>query len=77
MQHAKTRLVLLKWDSELLFYSTRVCLYLSFDKLFMFLSHTNPKLCVLVNAIVLDICKITEPRKKQLKVEILHDFKEF
>ena len=43
----------------------------------MFLGHTNPKLCVLVNAIVLDICKITEPRKKQLKVKILHDFEEF
>ena len=43
----------------------------------MFLGHTNPKLCVSVNAIVLDFCKITEPRKKQLKVEILHDFKEF
>ena len=43
----------------------------------MFLGHNNPKLCVLVNAIVLDFCKITEPKKKQLKVEILHDFKEF
>ena len=77
MQHAKTRLYSLKWDSELLFYSTRGCLQLLFDILFMFLGHTNPKLCVLVNAIVLDICKITEQRKKQLKVEILHDFKEF
>ena len=43
----------------------------------MFLGHTNPKLCVSVNAIVLDFCKINEPRKKQLKDEILHDFKEF
>ena len=49
----------------------------SFDILFMFLGHTNPKPCVSVNAIVLDFCKITELRKKQLKVEILHDFKEF
>ena len=38
----------------------------------MFLGHTNPKLWVSVNAIVLYLCKFTEPRKKQLKVEILH-----
>ena len=45
----------------------------------MFLGHTNPKLWVSVNAIVLDVYKITEPRKKQLKVEILHatSIKEF
>ena len=43
----------------------------------MFLGCTNPKLCVCVNPIVLDFCNITEPRKKQLKVEILHDLKEF
>ena len=72
MQHAKTRPFSLKWDSDLLYYSTRVCLWLSFDILFMFLVHTNPKLWVEVNAIVLDLCKITELRKKQLKVENLH-----
>ena len=43
----------------------------------MFLDHTNPKLCVSVNAIVLDLGMITEPRKKQPKVEILHALKEF
>ena len=77
MQHAKTRLFSPKWDSELLFYSTRGCLLLYFDILFMFLGHTNPKLCVLVNAIVLYVCKLTELRKKQLKVKISHDLKEF
>ena len=41
----------------------------------MFLSHTNPKLCVLVNAIVLDICKITELKKKAAKKKFLQ--KEF
>ena len=77
MQHAKTRLFSPKWDSELLFYSTRGCLLLSFDILFMLLGHTNPKLWVAVNAIVLYVCKLTELRKKLLKVEILHDLKEF
>ena len=43
----------------------------------MFLAHTNPKLCLSVNAIVLDLCKTIKPRKKQLKVEILHNLKEF
>ena len=43
----------------------------------MYLGHTNPKLCVSVNAIVLDLCKITEPRKSSKKVEILHNLKEF
>ena len=43
----------------------------------MFLGHINPNLWVSVNAIVLDLRKLTEPRKTQLKVEILHDFKEF
>ena len=28
-------------------------------------------------ALVLNLCKITEPRKQKFKVEILHDFKEF
>ena len=43
----------------------------------MFLGLTNPKLWVSVNAVVLDLCKITELRKKQLKVELLHALKEF
>ena len=51
---------------------------LSFDTLFMFLGYIiNTKLWVSVNAIVLDFCKHTEPRKKQLKVQILHKLKEF
>ena len=77
MQHAKTRLFSLKWDSELLYYSTKGCLQLSFDLLFMFLGYTSPKLCVSVNAIVVNLCKIIELRKGQLKVEILHNLKEF
>ena len=36
----------------------------------MFLGHTNPKLCVKANAIVVNLCKITEPKKRQLKVEM-------
>ena len=43
----------------------------------MFLGHTNPKLWVIVNAVVPDLFKITEPRKKQPKVETLHALKEF
>ena len=43
----------------------------------MFLGDNSPELCVLVNAIVLDLCKITEPRKKQLNVKILHALKPF
>ena len=43
----------------------------------MFLGHTNPKLCISVNAIVTNLCKITTQRKKQLKVEILHNLKDF
>ena len=77
MQHAKSRLFSLKWDSELLYNSTRGCLLLSFDILFMFLGHTNPKLCVSVNAVIFNLCKITVSRKKQLNVGILHNFKEF
>ena len=41
------------------------------------LGHTNPNLLVSVNAIVLKLCKITEPRKKQLNVENLCALKEF
>ena len=37
---------------------------------------TNTKLCVSVNAVVCDLCKITEPRKKE-KVYILHNLQEF
>ena len=43
----------------------------------MCLCLTNPKLCSSEQAVVLNICKITEPRKRKLKVEILHDLKEF
>ena len=43
----------------------------------MFLGHTNPKLGKSINAIVVNLCKITVLRKKQLKVEILHNLKEF
>ena len=73
MQHAKTRLFSLKCYSELLCYSTRGCLKLSFDILFMFLDHTNPKLCVSENDIVVNLCNINKPRKNQMKVEILHN----
>ena len=43
-----------------------MCLYLS-----------NPKLCCPEQAVVHNLCKITEPRKRKLKVEILYDLKEF
>ena len=42
----------------------------------MCLCLTNPKLCSSEQAVVLNISKITEPRKQKLKVEILHDLKE-
>ena len=65
MQHAKTRLFSLKWDSELCINQLiRVDLKLLFDILFMFLGHINPKLWDPVNAIVVNLHKITEPRKK-------------
>ena len=38
---------------------------------------SNPKLCSSEQAVVLNICKINEPRKRKLKVETLHDLKEF
>ena len=41
----------------------------------MFLGHTKPKLWVSLNAIVLDLGKITETRKKQFIDEILHNLK--
>ena len=37
----------------------------------------NPKLCSSEQAVVHNICKITELRKRKLKVESLHDLKEF
>ena len=33
--------------------------------------------CFLEQAVVITLYKITEPRKRKLKVEILHDLKEF
>ena len=77
MKHAKIRLFSLKWDSELLYFSTRGWfLQLSFDILLMFLGHTNPKLCLSVTAIVVNSSKITKLRKKQLKVKILQNISE-
>ena len=43
----------------------------------MLLGHNILKLWLSVNAVVLDLCKITEPRKQQLKVEISHAEKNF
>ena len=43
----------------------------------MCLCLTNPKLCSSEQAVVLILCKMTEPRKRKLQVEILHDLKEF
>ena len=43
----------------------------------MFLGHTNLKLCISVNASVVNLYKITEWRKQQLKVAILHNLKAF
>ena len=43
----------------------------------MYLCLTNPKLCSSEQAVVHKLCKIIEPRKRKLKVEILHDLKEF
>ena len=43
----------------------------------MCLCLTSPKLCSSEQAVVLNLCKITEPIKRELKVEILHDLKEF
>ena len=44
-------------------------LYFLFDIIIPILGHTNPKLYLLLNAIVFDLCEITE--KKQLNVELL------
>ena len=43
----------------------------------MCLCLTNPKLCYSEQAVVPNICKINELRKRKLQVEILHDLKEF
>ena len=43
----------------------------------MCLCLANPKFCSSEQAVVHSICKITEPRKQQLQVEILPDLKEF
>ena len=43
----------------------------------MFQGHTNANLGLLVNAIVVKICKITQLKKKHLKVEDLHKLKEY
>ena len=43
----------------------------------MCLCLTDPKLCSSEQAVVLTLCKIIEPRKQKLNVEILHDLKEF
>ena len=60
MQPARSRLFSPKWNSELLYYSTRGYLKLSFDLLFMFLGQTNPNLWVSGNAIVHDLSKLTD-----------------
>ena len=43
----------------------------------MCLCLTSLKLCFSEQAVVLTLCKITQLRKWKLKVEILHDLKEF
>ena len=43
----------------------------------MVLDYTNLKLCISVNAFVVNLCKINELGNKQLKVKILHNLKEF
>ena len=43
----------------------------------MFLGHKNLKVCISVIAFIVYLYKITELRKKQLKVEILHNLKKF
>ena len=42
----------------------------------MCLCLTDQKLCSSEEAVVLNLCKIIEPRNGKLKVEILHDLKE-
>ena len=43
----------------------------SYDILFTFVRFINKKLCWLEEAVVLNLRKITEQRKRKLKVEIL------
>ena len=43
----------------------------------MFLWVIILKLCLVEEAVVLNLCQITELRKQKLKVESLHDLKEF
>ena len=43
----------------------------------MCLCLASPKLCSTEQDVVLNLCKITEERKRNLKVEILYDLKEF
>ena len=43
----------------------------------MCLCPSNPKLSSSEQAVVLNLCKISEPRNRKLKVEILQDLKEF
>ena len=47
----------------------------SYDILFMFLCLISSKLCLSEEAVVLNLCKITEPRKHAVK--ILHGLKNF
>ena len=59
----QNKALLVKMGFVLLYYSTRGCLKLSFDILFIFLGHTKPKLCVSVNAIVVNFAKSLNPEK--------------
>ena len=43
----------------------------------MFLCYISSKLCLSANATVLDLCSITELRKKTVKNEIFLNLKEF
>ena len=43
----------------------------------MFLDYTNPKICISVIAVGVNLYKITELRKRQLRLKILHNLKEF
>ena len=68
----------LKWNSEL-YIIKHECIF-SFHLIIflMFLGRTNLNLWVSVNAcILLHLGRITEPPKKQFKVEILYKLKEF
>ena len=45
----------------------------SFDMIYYLFFHA---LSIQSYAVVLNLCKITEPRKQKSKVKVLHDFKE-